>query len=161
MRTSTDETRAWPLWMAAIWIGISCVSSSPPDAGMNSTRTCRPTIPDPGVRPPRGVDPGPGLFGNEALWVALPLDGQVLPGPDGATRRKFMWWRLRPGQLSIEARRLDAPAQAITGDVPSGYGDTGFQASGVTFPAGGCWEITGHLGSETLSFIVDVVGPER
>jgi hypothetical protein len=101
------------------------------------------------------------LFGNDALWVALPLDGQIFPGADGQASRKFMWWRLRRGQLSIEGRRLDAAAPAITGEVPSGYGDEGFQASGLVFPTGGCWEITGHLGTEKLSFVLRVIGPDQ
>jgi hypothetical protein len=48
------------------------------------------------------------------------------------------------GPLSIIGRRLDAPAPPLGADVPSGYGMTGFQASGVKFPTEGHWEVTGR-----------------
>ncbi len=38
-----------------------------------------------------------------------------------------------------------------------GYGDTGFQATGVTFPREGCWLITGRVGRTSLTFITFVI----
>ncbi|MDE3111597.1 MAG: hypothetical protein KGK34_01490 [Chloroflexota bacterium] len=43
--------------------------------------------------------------------------------------------------------------------MPDGYGDTGFQASGVLFPTEGCWEITGAVGNSTLTFVTLVRRP--
>jgi hypothetical protein len=43
------------------------------------------------------------------------------------------------------------------GFVPDGYGDTGFQASGVDFPTEGCWEVTGALPTTRLRFVTLVV----
>ena len=43
------------------------------------------------------------------------------------------------------------------GDAPDGYGLTGFQASGITFPTEGCWEISGTVGSATLTFVTYVI----
>ena len=42
-------------------------------------------------------------------------------------------------------------------DVPDGYGVTGFQASAVTFPTEGCWEVTGRVGNASLTFVTLVL----
>lgn len=102
-------------------------------------------------------------FGNSQLWVVpLQEDGVIRAGPsavesDGSISTKFGWWRITPGTLTISGRRLDAPAPAVRASVPDGYGSSGFQASGVTFPTDGCWEITGSVGGGTLSFVTFVV----
>lgn len=70
---------------------------------------------------------------------------------------KLGWWRAVPGKLAITGYRTDATAPAAIGDVPDGYGDTGFQASGVTFPTEGCWNITGTVGTASLTFTTFVI----
>jgi hypothetical protein len=70
---------------------------------------------------------------------------------------KFPWWRGVQGRLIIEGRRLDADAPALRAHIPNGYGASGFQATGLIFPTPGCWEVTGHAGEATLSFVVSVV----
>jgi hypothetical protein len=67
-----------------------------------------------------------------------------------------MWWRLVEGNLAIEAKRLDGAAKLGRGNVPNGYGPTGFQASGVFFPTTGCWDITGKVADQELRFVVQV-----
>ncbi len=70
---------------------------------------------------------------------------------------KFWWWRLVKGRLTIEGRRLSI--------IPDGYGEIGFQASGLVFPTPGCWEVTGRIGDKSLTFVTLVEkiseGPER
>ncbi|HZD02845.1 MAG TPA: hypothetical protein VFA46_22445 [Actinomycetes bacterium] len=61
------------------------------------------------------------------------------------------------GKLRITGRRLDASAPPAQGSVPDGYGETGFQASGVTFPTEGCWQITGKVARTALTFVTFVV----
>lgn len=112
---------------------------------------------------------GAGLFGaasaagNDALWVGgLWPNGviaaePVFVNPDGSIGMKFGWWRIASGKLGITGRRLDGAAPPASGDVPDGYGASGFQASGVTFPTEGCWEITGNVGSATLTFVTYVI----
>ena len=91
-------------------------------------------------------------YGNGMLWVGgLWPDGIISADSrfldlDGRVGMKFGWWHTVAGKLQITGRRLDAPAPPAIGDVPDGYGITGFQASGVTFPTEGCWEITGSVG---------------
>lgn len=102
-----------------------------------------------------------GGYQNEALKVGLWPNGTVkfqTPGPgqidtDGSMAMKFWWWRLKPGQLKIEGRRLDADAPPLRADIPEGYGPKGFQAVGLIFPTVGCWEVTGRLGDEELKFV--------
>jgi hypothetical protein len=73
---------------------------------------------------------------------------------------KWPWYRWVAGTLTIEGRRLDAPAPPLEAWIPDGYGDSGFQVSGITFPTDGCWEITGRVGEGSLTFVVLVVYPE-
>jgi hypothetical protein len=70
---------------------------------------------------------------------------------------KFGWWRVASGRLHITGQRLDGPAPPARAHVPDGYGDTGFQASGVDFPTEGCWEVTGTLPTTSLSFVTFVI----
>lgn len=101
-------------------------------------------------------------YGNGQLWVGnLPENGVIIAGsdpvePDELISRKFGWYRVAHGLLTITGRRRDAPAPPARTSVPSGYGDTGFQPSGVSFPTEGCWEITGTVGSTTLTFVTFV-----
>ncbi|HEX9833527.1 MAG TPA: hypothetical protein VGA66_10665 [Mycobacterium sp.] len=85
--------------------------------------------------------------------------------PDGALYMKFWWWRLRPGQLTFEGRRLDAAAPPLRASVPGGYGPSDFQPTALIFPTPGCWEVTGRLGDDSLTFVTLVVkigdGPGR
>lgn len=114
--------------------------------------------PDPPLTPPEwfGTKTGPyGIwYGNDVLWVNLLNDGTTWGG-------KFGWWRTARGQLTIEGRRLDAPSPPLQTTIPSGYGDTGFQVSGLNFPTTGCWEVTGKVADGELHFVVEVVPPPR
>jgi hypothetical protein len=102
-------------------------------------------------------------YGNGKLWVGgLWPRGVIDAEPafvaaDGSVGMKFGWWRAVPGKLRITGRRLDAAAPPARGIVPDGYGDTGFQASGVDFPTEGCWEVTGTLPATALEFVTFVI----
>lgn len=102
-------------------------------------------------------------YGNPHLWVVPLLEDGVIHAdarsiePDGSIGQKFLWWRITPGILAITGRRLDAPAPPLQASIPDGYGTSGLQASGVFFPTEGCWEITGTVGGQTLSFVTFVL----
>ena len=102
-------------------------------------------------------------FGNDALWVGGLGDGGVILADsgfvesDGSIGWKFGWWRIVSGTLTITGRRLDAPGPPPRASVPDGYGSQGFQASGVSFPTEGCWEVTGTVGSSDLTFVAFVL----
>lgn len=111
-----------------------------------------------GSRPP-GSTFGSEFHGNGAIWAGLWPSNVVVQEPeaDGSIGAKFGWWRGASGQLRIEGRRLDGAAPPLGSDVPDGYGDAGFQASGIVFPTEGCWEVTGRVGAASLSFVTLVV----
>jgi hypothetical protein len=104
--------------------------------------------------------------GNESLWVGGLGDGGIiladrsLVEPSGAISWKLGWYRLVAGQLAISGRRLDASAPPLAASVPSGYGSSGSQASGVEFPTEGCWQLTGTVGSASLTVVTFVLRTE-
>jgi hypothetical protein len=65
-------------------------------------------------------------YGNDAMWVILPPDGETPPGPLGD---KIPPYRLKRGQVEWEARRLDGPSTVSTQRIGgAAYGDIGFAA---------------------------------
>jgi hypothetical protein len=94
-------------------------------------------------------------YGNDALWVELPPESEVVKAPGEELSEKFPWVRVIRGYLSIDGRRLDVPARPAEGQALRGYGSIGFQASGIAFPTAGCWEITGKIAGRELTFIVE------
>lgn len=122
----------------------ACPLTQPPDPAL---------IPPPSVASTR-LTAAEFWYGNDALWLGLPMSGVMWS-------RKVMWWRTATGQLTIEGKRLDGPAPPLSATISSGYGDTGFQASGLNFPTTGCWEVTGQVAGKELHFVVTVVPPPR
>ena len=94
-------------------------------------------------------------FGNDAMWVILPPNGETPPGRLGD---KIPPYRIKHGQVQWEAHRLDGPAPVATGRIGGeAYGDIGFAAGGVGFPSVGCWEVTYTLdGHDPLRFVLKV-----
>jgi hypothetical protein len=106
--------------------------------------------------------PGTTVYGHGKLRVTLSLNGVIVASgnrvhPDGSISWKLPWWRMAAGYLTITGRRLDAPAPPLMSMVPGGYGDIGFQASGVTFPSEGCWQVTGQTDHASLTFVTLVI----
>jgi hypothetical protein len=54
--------------------------------------------------------------------------------------------------VHIHGREL-ALGLPVGASVPGGYGDTGFQASGIVFPGAGCYQITGEAAGAALTFV--------
>lgn len=172
--------RSWQLWVVtALGVYTACTSSrgaepssSPPVSRAQEflSGTCPVTSPVPPDQVPETVvstigagyeGPAGGLtfnywYGNDALWVELAYAGHIVKPPGEELSEKFPWVRLARGDLTIEGRRLDGPAPPARASVPSGYGPSGFQASGIGFPAEGCWEITGKIAHQKLTFVVEV-----
>ncbi len=131
----------------------------------SNTPLCPVTAPNRST-PPGETDSGLN-HGNSKIWTVLWPEGTIRfepggPGeirPDGSLAMKFPWWRGEGvvGPLQIEGKRLDGEAPPLQADIPEGYGDTGFQASGLIFPTEGCWQVTGRVGEAELTFITRVV----
>jgi hypothetical protein len=119
---------------------------------------CKVTRPN-GSQPPDGNIGGQNVHGNGSLWVSISTENVVVGDPDasGAVTTKFPWWRGVTGLLRIEGRRLDGSAPPLSATIPDGYGTTDFEASGVSFPTEGCWEVTGRVGNSSLTFVTLVL----
>ena len=127
-----------------------------------TTSACPVTTPNGSNPPGVAASESGGIHGNGRLWVSIAYDGVIPAGKntlrsDGSIGTKFPWWRGDFGELKIAGVRLDGVAPPLRADVPSGYGTTGFQASGIDFPTVGCWEVTGRAGLAVLTFVVLVV----
>jgi hypothetical protein len=151
---------------------VACGPSASGTPSPSATGPCPVTTPPPvaitppppagsGPNPTLAFRPGPDdfLYGNDALIVNLANDGVMHPSDPSRGLKggvKFAWWRIAPGDFVITTRRLDAPAVPLSADVPSGYGELGFQPSGLNFPSIGCWEVVGTVAGKTLTFVVNV-----
>jgi hypothetical protein len=110
-----------------------------------------------------GIDTS-GVIENSALRTSTWPDGRVVFEPggpgfiedDGSLGMKWPWERKIAGQLSVGGRRLDGEAPPARSYIPLGYGNTGFQSTYLVFPTPGCWEITGGVSGQSLSFTVYV-----
>ena len=153
-----DRTSGTPL--ATTWTtGMACPVTQPNGA-------VRPKFGR--TEPPQVGDPeSDGGYGNATLWTNLWMWGEgevAVPSshmrPDGSFGgMKWAWYRYVPGRLTIEGRRLDAPAPPLRAWIPEGYGEIGFQVAGIIFPSEGCWEITGRVGEASLTFVTFVIPP--
>jgi hypothetical protein len=115
---------------------------------------------------PPGEGSSPDYHGNGALWTALPpggIDKGGTPEPDGSTSQKYPWWTVgTTGELTIQGRRVDAPAPPLRARWGSGAPETPFAevaggrfwSSGIYFPTQGCWQVTGRVGHTSLTFVV-------
>jgi hypothetical protein len=109
-------------------------------------------------RPPDDPNPFfPGFgYGNwyinadRTMWASA--ESRFERGED-----KVLWIRPAGTQLIVTGRRLDAAAPPPRADIPCCYPST-FQASGLTFPTPGCWQVTAKAGTATLQFVV-TAGP--
>lgn len=142
---------------------------APPRPIVSSQLPCAVTHPNTEIWPDNSGT-AEGGYGNDALWTNLWMlgEGTVVFEPggsglvlnDGSLGIKWAWYRHVPGELTIEGRRLDAPAAPLRSNIPDGYGTTGFQVSALIFPTPGCWEVTGRIGDASLTFVklVEQVG---
>jgi hypothetical protein len=144
---------------------VDAVSSERGDAAISVSRTGKGC---PGTRPNR-KPPFPGEdfnYGNRYLGVAIWSKGRLVASrrgstwgqimPDGTVYAKLGWFRGVPGRLHIQGERLDAPAPPLQASVPAGYGSSGFQATGLTFPTRGCWRVVGSVAGHELELVVFV-----
>lgn len=126
-------------------------------------RPCPVTRPNGQVPPGEAASNSSRYLGNGALWTDL-YPSPLRPRPDdvrndGRIVIKVPWWRGVRGRLTITGRRLDASAPPLSAWIPTGYGRRGFQSTAITFPAPGCWEVTGRVGDASLRFVNLILEP--
>jgi hypothetical protein len=137
--------------------------SRQPTASGTFGQTCPVTAPNnltpPRQAPKKGSLGAGGYLGNGRLWAVLWPRGLVLvppddTGPDGSLEMKFPWWRgpRVHGALHIHGYELTL-GLPVRASISGGYGDTGFQPSGIVFPGSGCYQITGEAAGATLTFV--------
>lgn len=133
--------------------------------GLHWATPCPVTQPNGEMPPGSGNPEYIGGYGNDALWTNVwmwgkgPVPVKADPTRPGRTAGpgKWAWYRYVPGDLTIEGRRLDGEAPPLRAHVLDGYGSTGLQVTGISFPTPGCWAVTGRVGDASLTFIVRVV----
>jgi len=126
-------------------------------AAASTTDACPVTLGN--ANTPPGEGQSATNFGNGRLWTVLWPEGVVYVPPDGvepdgSLGMKFPWWRGPDvsGALTITGHEITR-ALPIRTDVPDGYGDTGFQATGIQFPAEGCYTVTARAADAELTFV--------
>lgn len=85
-------------------------------------------------------------------WWLGDDEATLQAGNDG---NKVGWFRPEGATLVINGKRLDKEDSAMEAQVPCCY-PTRFQASGLIFPSGGCWEVIAQAESKELRFVVEV-----
>lgn len=134
----------------------------PPKPVSCSLLPCPVTQPNTDRSPDNGVTRFEGGYENDYLWTNIWMLGQgrVLFEPggsgfvlkDGSLGIKWAWYRYVAGPLTIKGHRLDAPAPPLRADFEKHNGP-GFQPMYLIFPTPGCWEVTGRVNDESLTFV--------
>lgn len=87
-----------------------------------------------------------------AWWTGL--DENHLRASGEGEGFKIGWFRPDGATLEITGHHMDDPqAPPLQAYVPCCY-PTRFQASGLSFPTEGCWEVTARAANSELTFIV-------
>jgi hypothetical protein len=163
----TTSALGWVALVAVLgyflnWSFATLIPTQQPGANTTPNQFVCPVTEPNGSLPPYETVESPYYLGNGAIWTGLWSQGKVymLPEnrePDNSFSIKWWWWRAQPGeQLTIEGQRLDANADPLRADIPDGYADY-FQVAALIFPTTGCWEVTGHVGESSLTFVTEVV----
>ena len=94
---------------------------------------------------------------NRSLAVQLPIDGVYrIPTLSEGLSAKIPWWLYIPGPVEITARRVDGVGLELKTRTSEGYGDIGFNPSGIGFTSEGCWRVSGSTGGQALTFVLFV-----
>lgn len=141
-----------------LFILMGCTSTSTP--GNLAKESC-PLTQAAWLKPP--TDPAvldEPAFGNyfvnedQSIWAsAWWTEGNEYSLQAGDKGNKIGWFRPAGAELVITGQRLDAEASPLEAEASCCY-PTRFQASGLYFPTGGCWEVNAKADDKELSFVV-------
>ena len=151
----------------------ACGAKSQDETGDQSTQSSKEThqeassgscpVTKPNGYTPAGETPNANYHGDERLATVLyypALQASARNTHGDSVTDKFGWWRGVAGELRVTGYRLDDPSIVLSADVPSGYGDSGFQVASVTFPTFGCWRVVAAVKDASLESVIRV-GPSR
>ena len=157
------------LFISGLWLVSGCnaaltpaldpPAAEPVDGSAGTPPPC--PVSAPSKAPPTDTD----VFadGAGAEWFCSP-DNELCVVKNGlwsAGGLKVGWRKPQGAQLEITGRRLDTAGPPLGASVPDGY-DGHFQASGLIFPTGGCWQVEGRAKKSALRFVVEVEpAPQR
>ncbi len=106
------------------------------------------------------------LYGTNSLWTVVMNPGAWKLGRDGTKlpyfRQGYDYMKEQAPLLTVVARRMDAAAPLVFADGASGGMAKGkdpsgmFMVTGIAIPAAGCWELSAHYRSQTLTYVVRV-----
>ena len=145
-----------------------------PAAAKPGQRVCLTTLaPSPPFVPPASYDsvlPPNGTFryGTAEFWTDISVEGiwHLTNNSDtdgGYVTKLVFWakgfnWRKEPSpELILTARRTDGDSPSMAVDHANAVfisGKTPAMMTGIRIPTSGCWEVTGHYRSKTLTFMV-------
>jgi hypothetical protein len=127
-------------------------SQTPAPGFANGVCTESPHVSD---RPPDDAtassfaSPGATWFANDSRTLWAWWWGKTSGGD-----YKVLW--VRPGRvLNVTGKRLDGESEPLRAWIPDGYYNT-YQASGLDFPAAGCWQVDATASGQSLRFIVRI-----
>jgi LysM repeat protein len=157
-------------WMAVIivlglilnWSIKSLVPVPQPSGnGTPSEFVCPVTQPNGSLPPGTQSSPttaDPNLYGNGQIWTVLKPGGQVMipmehQRPDGSFEITWPWYLGVQDPLTIEGKNLYTQ-DSLQYTLAEPFNN--FQQSTLIFPTLGCWQITGHAGDASLTFVIDL-----
>lgn len=160
---------------AALLVAAGCTTAgdppapaAPPAAATITVRCTETSATAPEGRPAVLARSTSAWFGQGDLWVGLP-EYPAVPQGDALVLR-FPWVTLAGGvptaalgSPAVSARRSDGTGDTV-GQVSAasrafGISELTFWPASLTFPAPGCWTVTGTFGATVVQFVVDVAGP--
>jgi len=130
---------------------VGLLTSAGVSADRSGALPCAPTDPEI-AQPPDDpkADPFP-----KGPWY-INVDRTLWAGWDAANLRegsnKVLWIRPKGTQLEVTGRHLGSESSRLVAHIPCCYPST-FQATGLTFPRAGCWEVKAKAGSSELTFV--------
>lgn len=110
------------------------------------------------------------IWYENGIWVTLPPDGVLELSPhDEVAVGKLRGWRSTTltwmradgveGYVIVSGKRLDAPSNRSPQSPLSPerqYVQLGAVRTGIAFPSAGCWQVTGTVGENAITWVVDV-----
>jgi len=160
---------------AILLLGIAIAIGAPLASAADGA--CAVTKLNPDFVPPPGFELNGNFYGTPGLWAYIVTTRWNLGDWHGNKLPYFSqyydWKTEKQPHMTVEARRLDAPAPPVQSERVNGAGPShladepvdlskpGFMVTALHIPAAGCWEITARYTPpsgkvETLSYTIVV-----